>query len=85
MKQLYSVYQLPPVCVCVCVHTCTLLLQTLCSGGSHPRSVQLTHRSLVRVCGVDSGTFLQGLVTADVSTLKDSGALYSMILNAQVS
>ncbi len=59
-------------------------MQTAHASTGGAKSLQLSHRSLVRVCGSDSGTFLQGLITADVSTLRDQHTLYSMILNAQV-
>ncbi len=69
--------------VCLAIDFCTS--QTLHDVAvGRVQSVQLTHRSLLRVCGVDSGTFLQGLVTADVGTLGEQRSLYSMILNAQV-
>ena len=48
-------------------------------------STLLEHRSLVRVRGHDACTFLQGLVTADVSSLGEQQSQYSMLLNAQVS
>ncbi|XP_064384698.1 putative transferase CAF17 homolog, mitochondrial [Halichondria panicea] len=62
---------------------CCTFVQTAHASTGGAKSLQLSHRSLVRVCGSDSGTFLQGLITADVSTLRDQHTLYSMILNAQ--
>ena len=45
----------------------------------------ITHRSLVCVEGPDSVSFLQGLLTSDVTLLDSSRPVqYSMMLNAQV-
>lgn len=49
---------------------------------------RLSHRCLVKMTGRDVFTFLQGLITNDVRHLESSNssdALYSMILNVQVS
>lgn len=72
---------------------CHLIIHIICSMQAVPssdvptstHSTLLEHRSLVRVRGQDASTFLQGLVTADVSNLGEQQSQYSMLLNAQVS
>ena len=49
---------------------------------------RLSHRCLVKMTGRDVFAFLQGLITNDVRRLEgasSSDAIYSMILNVQVS
>ncbi|XP_060731373.1 putative transferase CAF17 homolog, mitochondrial [Tachysurus vachellii] len=45
----------------------------------------LTHRDLIKVHGQDTHSFLQGLITNDISALEDSGhtALYTHLLSVQ--
>ncbi|XP_040287671.1 putative transferase CAF17, mitochondrial [Bufo bufo] len=41
------------------------------------------HRELLRLRGPDTAAFLQGLVTNDVESMKDGGAMYAHLLNVQ--
>ena len=70
-----------------------VLLRRLSSSSSSSSSSEaaplvtlapLSHRSLLLLRGADSAPFLQGLLTADLALLQPAGALYSMLLNAQV-
>ena len=72
------------LCIIYIIHVC---LQAVASSdvATSTHSTLLEHRSLVRVRGQDASTFLQGLVTADVSNLDEQQSQYSMLLNAQVS
>jgi len=45
---------------------------------------RLEHRGLIRISGVDTFKFLQGLVTNDVRLLEKFPAIYAMMLNVQV-
>lgn len=55
-----------------------------CSGGpAHWVCYDLPHRKLLRLQGADTRTFLQGLITNDVTALRDRAALYSHLLNVQ--
>ena len=58
----------------------TLLLQA--EGSAGPCATLLSHRSLVRVNGSDTRNFLQGILTADITS--DVVAQYCMMLNPQV-
>ncbi|XP_068605429.1 putative transferase CAF17 homolog, mitochondrial [Brachionichthys hirsutus] len=46
---------------------------------------RLTHRSLLKIHGRDTGAFLQGIVTNDVEPLQEPGAaaMYAHVLNVQ--
>lgn len=45
----------------------------------------LTHRALINIRGQDTHSYLQGLITNDVTALEESGhtALYTHLLNVQ--
>lgn len=48
-----------------------------------PKGAVLADRGVVRVAGEDAGTFLQGLVTADVATLGEGQASLAALLSPQ--
>lgn len=43
----------------------------------------LEDRSVIRISGEDKGTFMQGLITADISRLGNETAIYALILTPQ--
>jgi len=49
----------------------------------HCTGTSLNHRALIKVHGKDTSTFLQGLITNDIQFLKNTNAIYSMLLNAR--
>jgi folate-binding protein YgfZ len=49
----------------------------------HFTAIPLDNRALIQVHGVDTSTFLQGLITNDIEFLKTTNAIYSMLLNAR--
>lgn len=51
--------------------------------GTEPVCYALSHRALLRLEGADTSAFLQGIVTNDVTLLKERAALYAHLLNVQ--
>ncbi|CAF1194334.1 unnamed protein product [Rotaria sp. Silwood1] len=49
----------------------------------HFTAIPLDNRSLIKVHGDDTSKFLQGLITNDIEFLKNTNAIYSMLLNAR--
>eukprot|EP00088_Acartia_fossae_P014717 TRINITY_DN1791_c0_g1_i4.p1 TRINITY_DN1791_c0_g1~~TRINITY_DN1791_c0_g1_i4.p1 ORF type:complete len:366 (+),score=45.96 TRINITY_DN1791_c0_g1_i4:192-1289(+) len=69
--------------VCRLWSTCSIRSTRLFSTEERWRSAQLTHRTVIRVSGNESATFLQGLITNDINSLvdKETNSLHCMFLN----
>ncbi|XP_078001085.1 iron-sulfur cluster assembly factor IBA57, mitochondrial-like [Glandiceps talaboti] len=60
-----------------------LSTSTTTSSAISAKCTKLKSRTLLRISGKDSEDLLQGVVTNDVSLLKDEKAIYTMLLNQQ--